>query len=370
MVKHKALIAILIMACICLETGAGHITSVVAANDDNLTLLPEIITFTISPDNIEPGASATLTWVVSNATSISIDHDIGGVGAQGTLQVSPLYSTTYKLTAMNSAGVRSRYITLAVSYGSYSNDSNLIGCDPVTGRNASVDMAWEQFCLSSQYQVQVARDPGFTLKIYDSGMMEPAEATAPAFWLAPGNLEVGHTYYWRVRTTQAATGQYILSPWSEPQSFTVRPGYAVSTEYYGLQALAPINGCAGCPIGPVSFSWSGYPETTRYRFILARDSQLQNIVAEGFTTTTSYELEGMLEYDTSYFWQVSAIEPVPSDASAVFTFHTISAPVSVALQSETSTPSMPSWAIAIIIIGIALISLVILMIIRARRTIL
>jgi hypothetical protein len=199
--------------------------------------------------------------------------------------------------------------------------------------------------------------------------MEPADVTSPAFWLAPGNLEAGHTYYWRVRTRQAATGQYLISPWSEPQAFTVKPGYAVRSDYYGLQALAPDNGCMGCPVSPVSFSWSGYPNTTQFRFILARDSQLQNIVVEAFTTTTSYELKGTLDYDTSYFWQVSAVEPVPSDASAVFTFHTISAPAPAAPQPENSTSPVPAWALAVIIAGAVLIGVAVFMIIRVRRAI-
>lgn len=367
MVKHKLSIAVLVIACIYFMAGAGHMGAVAAFNEDDLILLPEIVSFAVSPDAIEPGGSATLIWSVRNATSISIDHDVGGVGAQGAVQVCPLYSTTYKITAMNSAGVRSRYITLTVSYGSYSDSSSIIDCDPVTGRNTSVDMRWEQFCLSSQYQVQIARDPGFTLKIFDSGVMEPAEAMTPACWLAPGGLEAGHTYYWRVRARQAATGQYIISPWSEPESFTVRPGYAVSTGYYGLQALTPSNGCAECPVSPVSFSWSGYPNTTKYRFILGRDSQLQNVVVEDFTTTTSYELKGTLEHDTSYFWQVSAVEPVPSDTSAVFTFHTTSAPAPVMPQSDTSMSSMPAWAMGVVIIGVALVAVVIFMLIRARK---
>lgn len=369
MVKHTVIRVILVVICVCFLVGVGSITSTVAVDDGNVILLPEIISFAVSPDNIEPGSSATLTWNVRNATSISIDHDIGGVGGQGTLGVSPLYSTTYKITAMNSAGVRSRYITLAVSYNSYTDSNSMINCDPVTGRNASVDLSWEDFCLSSQYQVQIARDPGFTLKIYDSGVMEPAETMSPAFWLAPGNLEAGHTYYWRVRVRQAATGQYIIGPWSEPQSFTVRPGYGVSTDYYGLQALTPVNGCTGCPVSPVPFSWSGYPNTIKYRFILAKDPQLQNVVVEDFTTTTSYELKGSLEYDTSYFWQVSAVEPVPSDVSALFTFHTIPAPASVTHQSDTSISSMPAWAMAVIIAGIALIALAVFFIIRARKMI-
>jgi hypothetical protein len=351
----------------CIIAFATPVVAVQAAADET-ALLPEITSFNVSPVSIDSGASATLAWSVKNASSISIDHDIGGVSGEGQVRVTPMFSTTYKITAMNGSGVRSRYITLAVAFDQYQDTGNTINCDPVTGRNASVDMAWEQLCLSKQYQVQIARDAGFTLKVYDSGIMQPADTTSPAFWYPPGNLEAGHTYYWRVRTRQAATGQYMVSPWSDPQSFTIKPGYAVRSDYYGVQALTPVNGCTGCPVNP-SFSWSGYPDTTKYRFILAKDPQLQNIVVEAFTTTTSYALKGQLEYDTSYFWQVSAVEPVPSDTSSLFTFHTQSAPKSGAPQTDAPSSGIPLWALAVIITGIVLIGLTIFMIARVRRAI-
>lgn len=369
MTKIRWALIIIFVACLAVSDIAGSKVLVNAAEDAETMLLPEIVSFTLSPASIGYGSSATLTWNVRNATSISIDHDIGSVGAEGQVQVNPLYPTTYKITAMNNSGVRSRYITLGVTYNSYAPGSDAVGCDPVTGRNSSVDMVWEQLCLSSKYQVQIARDPGFTLKMYDSGIIAPADTTSPAFWLAPGVLEAGHTYYWRVRARQAATGQYLISPWSEPQPFTVSPGYAVRTDYYGLQALSPSNGCTGCPVSPVAFSWSGYPNTTKYRFVLARDAQLQNIVVEAFTTTTSYELKGTLEYDTSYFWQVSAVEPVPSDPSALFTLHTMSAPAPTATTSRVDTAAVPVWAWAVIIAGIVLIIVAVVMGIRARKTI-
>jgi len=357
----------LFVVAICILTAVGMVLPAQAAIEDDETLLPEITSFTVSPVSIGSGSSALLTWDVENASSISIDHDIGGVSATGQMQVNPLYSTTYKITAMNNAGVRSRYITLVVTFDRYTDNSGTVNCDPVSGRNASFDMAWEQLCLSSQYQVQIARDAGFTLKVYDTGIMAPADVTSPAFWYPPGNLEAGHTYYWRVRTRQAATGQYIASPWSDPRAFTVKPGYAVRSDYYGVQALAPVNGCTGCPVSPVSFSWSGYQGTTKYRFILAKDSQLQNIMVEAFTTTTSYQLKGTLDYDTSYFWQVSAVEPVPSDTSALFTFHTVAAPVPAATQPDAASSAMPPWALAVIVAGVLLIGVTVFLLVMVRK---
>jgi peptidoglycan-associated lipoprotein len=59
----------------------------------------------VSPDTIQPGQSATLTWQTTNATDVSIDG-IGAVQPSGTQQVSPTNSTTYHLTAKGAGGTQ------------------------------------------------------------------------------------------------------------------------------------------------------------------------------------------------------------------------------------------------------------------------
>ncbi|MFZ0771064.1 MAG: peptidoglycan-associated lipoprotein Pal [Candidatus Sulfotelmatobacter sp.] len=57
----------------------------------------------VSPDTIQQGQSATLSWQTSNATDVSIDG-IGAVQANGSQQVTPTDSTTYHLVAKGSGG--------------------------------------------------------------------------------------------------------------------------------------------------------------------------------------------------------------------------------------------------------------------------
>jgi len=52
-----------------------------------------------SPTSIQRGASVTLTWSSTNATTLSLSPGVGNVSAQGTQQVSPTDSITYTLTA-------------------------------------------------------------------------------------------------------------------------------------------------------------------------------------------------------------------------------------------------------------------------------
>jgi hypothetical protein len=77
------------------------------------TKLP-VIQFTVTPASVAPGATAVLSWNVTNATTVSIDHGIGTVQAAGTLNVSPAAPTIYKLTASNASGSSIKTVSLAV----------------------------------------------------------------------------------------------------------------------------------------------------------------------------------------------------------------------------------------------------------------
>ena len=78
--------------------------------------VPTISSFTASPVSISPfagGGSATLSWSVSSATSLSIS----GLGAvTGTsIQVTPSETTTYTLTAGNAQGAATAQTTVTVA---------------------------------------------------------------------------------------------------------------------------------------------------------------------------------------------------------------------------------------------------------------
>jgi hypothetical protein len=75
---------------------------------------PVIAGFSAGPSIVMSGQSATLSWAVSNATSVSISG-IGSVAAVGTLKVFPAASTTYTLTATNSAAAVSATTAVAVA---------------------------------------------------------------------------------------------------------------------------------------------------------------------------------------------------------------------------------------------------------------
>ena len=68
----------------------------------------------MSPDTIQHGQSATLSWQTSNATDVSIDG-VGAVQPSGSQQVTPTDSTTYHLTAKGSGGTQDATTRLTVT---------------------------------------------------------------------------------------------------------------------------------------------------------------------------------------------------------------------------------------------------------------
>ena len=76
---------------------------------------PAIVAFSASPATMKAGESATLLWNVTGATSVTIDQGVGKVDAAGTRAMTPTKTTTYTLTATNSAGTATQPVTLTVS---------------------------------------------------------------------------------------------------------------------------------------------------------------------------------------------------------------------------------------------------------------
>lgn len=81
-----------------------------------VTLAPPVIhSFTATPGALEPGESATLSWDVTGATSLSIDNGVGAVdNPSGSTSVSPAETTTYALSATNDAGTTTATVTVGV----------------------------------------------------------------------------------------------------------------------------------------------------------------------------------------------------------------------------------------------------------------
>jgi len=104
MKRIKFLTIILILIIFALINGCSPAPSV-----------PVVTSFLADPQVIESGGTSTLTWEVSDATTVTISPGVGSVALIGTFVVSPEETTTYTLTATNSAGNVTANVNVTVS---------------------------------------------------------------------------------------------------------------------------------------------------------------------------------------------------------------------------------------------------------------
>jgi len=106
------------------------------------------ISFSASPTFITAGQSSTLTWSVTNATSVSIDNGLGARPVSGSASITPPETTTFTLTAAGPGGTSTAQVTVTViqlptvtfaatpvnivAGGSSTLSWNVIGADSVT----------------------------------------------------------------------------------------------------------------------------------------------------------------------------------------------------------------------------------------------
>jgi hypothetical protein len=76
---------------------------------------PLITSFLANPQVIDAGGTSTLTWAVSDATTVTISPGVGSVALIGTFVVIPQETTTYTLTASNAAGNVTANVDVTVS---------------------------------------------------------------------------------------------------------------------------------------------------------------------------------------------------------------------------------------------------------------
>lgn len=135
----------------------------------------------------------------------------------------------------------------------------------------------------------------------------------------------------------------------------------------GITPLTPDNGFIGYTVNQPSFSWEPLGENTKYKFLLAKDGNLTQIIKEAEVSGTSYQYDGTLEYNTPYFWRVQCIEPA-CDSSPTFSFQTEAAPSPPSEASPQSQPGSPVLIVGLLIaIGAAVGSCIIWFLV-ARKT--
>ncbi|MFC1988975.1 hypothetical protein ACFLVW_00140 [Chloroflexota bacterium] len=257
---------------------------------------------------------------------------------------------------------------------------------PITARDGGIypTLIWEASPWADEYEIAVYLDPDCIQRVWTGTSVTEGLVLIGDNKLPPG--VPGTTYYWRVRAADP-----IKSPWSETWSFTS----AHAGVWAPLTLLSPELGAKNVALKP-AFAWNSATRATAYDFVLARDSQFTDVVIavtdDDALPTTLWSCDTELEYETTYFWKVRAINATNYSEWATSVFTTTSNPVAeppppASLQpappqsAQPPTPSVPSppppiepmslipsqilWAT--ISIGAALVIALLVLIIRTGR---
>jgi hypothetical protein len=230
--------------------------------------------------------------------------------------------------------------------------------------NLPFTLKWDAVCDACDYDIQIAMDEDFTELVgYDVGEEYGGPdvlRTTGLAYVVTGGLTSEVTYYWRVRAHEAGTGQRIHSWWSDVRSVTVAPAGGA-----GVNLVTPEAGATDVVRTKLAFTWSKVASATKYEWVLSKNADLSSPVeSQSGLTKTAYTCTKTLEYDTPYYWQVTAYKgDAAISASTIGTFRTVAETVPV---TPVTAPT-PFWVWVVIAIGAVLVIVVIVLIFRTRR---
>jgi len=194
----------------------------------------------------------------------------------------------------------------------------------------NVRLNWASLKGATKYQWQVDYDNNF------SSVPTGFEGYVEAISVRIPTLEMGTTYYWRVRATEP-----VLSPWSAKWSFATSLGKAVVAP----ELHSPEAGATGVPLRPV-FQWSAMAGAEQYELLVSAEVSLANpIIArtgDSAVPATAWQIDVSLDYNTTYYWKVRASGSGSYSAwSAVGAFTTETAPSPTSPILSPTPPTSP-----------------------------
>ena len=310
------------------------------------TLTPHLETIRVTDwDYIETGLEPNVTFKSRSLKAISNeDVDLWAIDDHNYFNGD---ISKYDDTDYNTVGRLWVYTDAFVLETPWPNTPALdesLPCDECTCRAEDFCFRWRMLPSTEKYELWIALDEDFTAIIHEEVDITPDAPCSPTWCPSSSSVQFicGETYFWKVRSCESTEGERIRSRWSPTMKFTVKECSTEEGEVYLAPILlVPDIGSKNVRRSP-TFSWEGFPPTTEYEFILASDDALSQVVVSEKVPTTTYQYKGSLDWNTTYYWQVKAIEPTLSEpALGVFT-------VMPAPEPTAATPPTPSWIWAII----------------------
>jgi len=246
----------------------------------------------------------------------------------------------------------------------------VVDADPCNCWNDAFTLKWDRQCDACSYNLLIAYDEDFTEVVESVSIngqnadctendYDPPSGTSPSYVVdnkALGDGSCGTTYYWKVRSADAETGEIIHSPWSEVRSFTVAVGPMAA-----VTLTNPSNGAIGVAVSNIPFTWDAVADSTGYEFSLVNAETDAEVVSATSVSGTTYTYTGTLSYKTSYYWTVKAFKDTTAFGDATATFTT-------GAEGVIPTPAgTPAWVWVIIAIGALLVIVTLVLIFRTRR---
>ncbi len=194
-------------------------------------------------------------------------------------------------------------------------------------------LRWRKNNVVTEYQVQVARDTGFT-DIFT------AQATADTF-LQVEILSNCTPYYWRVKALNAND----TSNYSSTRSFTV-----IDVEPAEPSLVNPPDSIVVAGDRP-TLSWTGDICSRSYLVEIAADTGFTQILISQTVTQTSFQTPN-LEGEENYFWRVTAKNGLnvfgPRSLTRTFTTPVVIPSVPLLAQPPNAGPPVPDSVVTFV----------------------
>ncbi len=317
------------------NTGGGNTTTLGAF----ALLLPANSAGSISPQaqfrwNTSDGATSYRLRVSTLATLSTLVVDQSGIS--GTTFTVPsgalLPNTTYFWTvnSVNTAGNRPATATFSFTTGQSAPGAFALASPANNARSISgaVSLSWNASAGAATYAVTLSTNQDLS-----SPVLSQSGVTGTSLSVDAESLQPGVDYYWRVVATNAG-GATTATP--SPSKFTTLGAPGLFT------LVSPSNNATGL-IRPLPLAWTPSLDAATYRLEVAADSAFTQVVVNraGLTAPSTLLMPADIEAGRTYFWRVTAVNPVDVRASSeTFSFSTKAAPAPFALVSPGNNLSI------------------------------
>ncbi len=241
----------------------------------------------VSDDNLFNNVVYSRKQIPSTSTSIDIE-------------LAPEKGYYWKIKASNEVGESpwSNYFKFTTGIAGPAQPLLAEPLNQATEVPVTPTLKWHPAVGATQYLLQVAKDVDFSVIVED--MDETANIADTVYEIT--SLEYYTTYYWRV----AAMNDGGTSKWSDSRLFiTVNnpPDMAPTMN-------SPLDGTIDV-LPPVAFTWDPVENSTKYQLQITQNSTTftdeDNIVDEIINAPTTNYSWPDVEYNTTYYWRVRAL---------------------------------------------------------------